>query len=44
MLSKEKQGEWEVKIPSACIFQGHLLCFAGVCIVRQRDVLSLVHI
>ena len=31
MVYKNQQGEWEVKIRSACIFQGHplLLCWVG---------------
>lgn len=41
MFSKNKQGEWEVKIPPPpplCIFQGHpLFCFVGLCIVYQCD-------
>lgn len=30
MLSKNKQGTWEVKIPSVCVFQGHLLLLRWV--------------
>lgn len=29
MFSKNKQGEWEVKIPSVCIFEGHFLALLG---------------
>lgn len=43
MLSK-KRGQWEVEIPSVCIFQGHplLLCWGVYCM--PVDMLSLVHI
>lgn len=31
MFSKNKQGQWEVKIPSAAFFRVTLLCVVGPC-------------
>lgn len=47
MLSKNKQGEWEVKIPSVRIFQGHplLLCwvvYCAVCATHMKMTLQYV--
>lgn len=37
MFSKNKQGEWEVKIPSVRILEGHplLLCWVVLCVPVQ---------
>lgn len=42
MFSKNKQGEWEVKIRSVCIFEGHplSLCWVVYCVPVQRAVFA----